>query len=392
MKTLVVLLGLVGCALSAAVQPTARQIIQPIYGQYHAQDQTADGVQPTVRQILIQPIRGQYHAQDPFGQYSYGYNDGLNAKSEVKTADGVTRGFYKLLQADGLPHTIAYVADPVHGYRVNSGAALVQDTPEVAKAKAAHMEAWNTARLESEKSGMWQEMMNVKGESMDKFKNDEMKKEMWEKKEMLEKKDMWEKKDMLENKGDMLKWVSLPEPVKDTPEVELAKREHFRAHELANARLQNENSKATPVIYTSLVGTIYGGEPVVAAVRSYEHGHGSHPKATFKFVNPVEVASPSQASFKFVNSVEPVVTVSQAQSKPSFRFVTPITTAYANAVENYAGVPVVRTAGEPVVRSLDTVYGSHTGNVNTPIIKFVNSVGSLSEADSIPFPVVQRTA
>lgn len=293
MKTLIVLFALVGCALCAVVHPTA------------------------TRQIFFDPLRSQYHAQDLFGQYSYGYNDGLNAKSEVKTADGVTRGFYRLLQADGLPQTIAYIADPVHGYRINSGIPIVQDTPEVARAKAAHMEAWNTARLESEKSGVWNEllmkdtgsMLEMNKEQMDKWKSEEMfnkekkdllekkemleRKEMWEKKEMLEKKEMWEKKDMLDKKNELLKWTALPEPVKDTPEVELAKREHFRAHEIANARLQIENSKAIPIIYTSLVGNIFRGQPsVTSAVRSFDPVFSHHyPTGTpqtpvIKFINP----------------------------------------------------------------------------------------------------------
>lgn len=337
MKTLIVLFGLLGCALCAPIQPTARQ-------------------------IFFDPIRSQYHAQDLFGQYSYGYNDGLNAKSEVKTADGITRGFYRLLQADGQPHTIAYIADPIHGYRINSGIPFVQDTPEVARAKAAHMEAWNTAKLESERSGMWQEMMN---EKMDKFKSEEMmykekleKKDMFKKEEMLDNKEMWEKKDMLEKKSDSLKWTQLPEPVKDTPEVELAKREHFRAHEIANARLQLENAKGTPLIYTSLVGTVYGGEPVLTSLRSF--GQVST-KPSFKFNNPVGVSSHNS----------PVV----------------ITTV---PIQTFTGE---QKSGEKD-RSFESVFGSHTGNLGNfvgPVVKVITPVGSVAAADNIPFPVVHRT-
>lgn len=330
MKTLIVLIGLLGCALSAALQPTTRQ-------------------------IFFDPIRSQYHAQDLFGQYSYGYNDGLNAKSEVKTADGITRGFYRLLNADGQSHTIAYIADPIHGYRINSGIPLVQDTPEVARAKAAHLEAWNTAKFESEKSGMWQEMMN---EKMDKFKSEEMmnkekldKKDMFKKEEMLDNKEMWEKKEMLEKK-----WAQLPEPVKDTPEVELAKREHFRAHEIANARLQLENAKGTPLIYTSLVGTVFGGEPVVTAVRSFD-----------------QVSS--KPSFKFSSHTSPVV----------------VTTV---PIQTYTGESKSHARSGEKTHSFDTVFGSHSGNLGNfvgPVVKIITPVGSVAAADNIPFPVVHRT-
>ena len=37
----------------------------------------------------------QHHAQDGLGQYAYGYSSPTSQKSEVKTADGVTRGSYQ---------------------------------------------------------------------------------------------------------------------------------------------------------------------------------------------------------------------------------------------------------------------------------------------------------
>lgn len=334
MKTLIIVFGLVGCALSAAIQPTTRQ-------------------------ILFEPLRSQYHAQDIYGQYSYGYNDGFNAKSEVKTADGVTRGFYRLLHADGQPHFVAYIVDPVHGYRINSGIPIVQDTPEVTRAKAAHMEAWNTAKLESENSGMWEEMMNEKGEmlQMDKFKSEEM---MLEKKEMLQKKDtekneMWDKKEMLDKKSEMLKWTNLPEPVKDTPEVEFAKREHFRAHELANARLNLENSRGTPVIYTSLVGNVFGGVPVLTAASPF---YPVASKPTLKFNNPFGGATQNS----------PVV----------------LATGFPNSVRSFTGEPAqsAEKSGGPIIRSFDSV---------PQVIKLITPVGSVAAADSIPFPVIQRS-
>nr|CAD7424388.1 unnamed protein product [Timema monikensis] len=92
-------------------------------------------------------LSSQYHAQDELGHYSYGYAGGLSAKSEVKSFDGVTRGGYS--------YTVSYTADALNGFRVAAtnlpkapapieSAPLVapepvQDTPEVAAAKAAHL-------------------------------------------------------------------------------------------------------------------------------------------------------------------------------------------------------------------------------------------------------------
>jgi len=64
------------------------------------------------------PVHSQYHSQDEFGQYSYGYNSGSSSKAEVKTLDGVTRGGYSYVDANGLVQHYNYVSDPVNGFRV----------------------------------------------------------------------------------------------------------------------------------------------------------------------------------------------------------------------------------------------------------------------------------
>jgi len=61
----------------------------------------------------------QYHAQDELGQYSYGYAGGPSSKSETKTADGITRGSYSYVDAHGLLQTANYISDPVNGFRVS---------------------------------------------------------------------------------------------------------------------------------------------------------------------------------------------------------------------------------------------------------------------------------
>merc|ERR1712240_437092 len=48
----------------------------------------------------------QFHAQDDIGQYNYGYSDGNSVKQEIKTADGVVRGAYSYIDADGLTQTV----------------------------------------------------------------------------------------------------------------------------------------------------------------------------------------------------------------------------------------------------------------------------------------------
>lgn len=64
------------------------------------------------------PVHSQYHAQDEFGQYSYGYNSGSSSKAEVKSFDGVTRGGYSYVDANGIVQQYNYVSDPVNGFRV----------------------------------------------------------------------------------------------------------------------------------------------------------------------------------------------------------------------------------------------------------------------------------
>lgn len=43
----------------------------------------------------------QYHSQNALGQYSYGYANELSSKDEVKGSDGVTRGAYSYIDANG---------------------------------------------------------------------------------------------------------------------------------------------------------------------------------------------------------------------------------------------------------------------------------------------------
>merc|ERR1712047_150415 len=91
----------------------------------------------------VDTTNSQYHAQDDFGQYNYGYSDPNSVKQEVKTADGVTRGSYSYVDANGIVQTVNYISDamgfrvaatnlPVHNVEGNAVEAVVQ--PEVAYA------------------------------------------------------------------------------------------------------------------------------------------------------------------------------------------------------------------------------------------------------------------
>merc|ERR1712055_307618 len=103
----------------------------------------------------------QYHSQDEYGQASYGYAAPGQAKSEVRDAYGNVAGSYSYVNPEGKLIEVSYTAG-ADGFKVNSndlpvapvadlelpvapvytGVAPepVMDTPEVAAAKAAHLE------------------------------------------------------------------------------------------------------------------------------------------------------------------------------------------------------------------------------------------------------------
>lgn len=60
----------------------------------------------------------QYQQLNGLGEYSYGYTGPLSSKSESRSADGVTRGGYSYIDANGILQTVHYVSDPVNGFRV----------------------------------------------------------------------------------------------------------------------------------------------------------------------------------------------------------------------------------------------------------------------------------
>merc|ERR1712012_529692 len=104
----------------------------------------------------------QFHAQDEFGNLNYGYANINSAKNEVGNTYGGVTGGYSYVDANGQLQRVEYIADGA-GFRVADsrlpvaptfnpeplvapvydGVAPepVQDTPEVAEAKAAHLAA-----------------------------------------------------------------------------------------------------------------------------------------------------------------------------------------------------------------------------------------------------------
>ena len=63
------------------------------------------------------PTSSQYHAQDDLGQYNYGYSNANSAKVETKSADGIVRGSYSYIDANGVLQRTDYISDAL-GFRV----------------------------------------------------------------------------------------------------------------------------------------------------------------------------------------------------------------------------------------------------------------------------------
>jgi hypothetical protein len=108
--------------------------------------------------VIASPTAVQHHSQDEFGAFNYGYQDVNSAKEEIHTPDGVTRGSYSYVDANGLLQRVDYIADPINGFRVagtnipvgpgpviSAGPVAVVDTPEVSAAKAEFQRAFAEA-------------------------------------------------------------------------------------------------------------------------------------------------------------------------------------------------------------------------------------------------------
>merc|ERR1712137_1088588 len=100
----------------------------------------------------------QYHSQDELGQASFGYSHPGQAAVNYRDAAGNQVGSWAYFSPEGKEVRVSYVADS-NGFRVLSNALPegpaavaavlpepVQDTPEVAAAKAAHFAAVEAAK------------------------------------------------------------------------------------------------------------------------------------------------------------------------------------------------------------------------------------------------------
>lgn len=115
MGSMVNLLILSIVVFTAHAKPVAESYAEGY--EYHPEYQNYY-VSPVIAAALPPPQASQHHAQDELGQYEYGFNTGNSAKHELKTADGVTRGSYSYVDANGILQTTNYISDDVFGFRV----------------------------------------------------------------------------------------------------------------------------------------------------------------------------------------------------------------------------------------------------------------------------------
>ena len=71
-----------------------------------------------VQAVPSPPLTTQHHAQSEFGEYNYGYSNPTSSKNEIKTIDGVTRGSYSYVDANGIVQRVDYISDDIYGFRV----------------------------------------------------------------------------------------------------------------------------------------------------------------------------------------------------------------------------------------------------------------------------------
>lgn len=84
-------------------------------------------------------------------EYHFGYNDGQTARQEIRTADGVVRGAYSYVDANGEIQTVRYTSDAYNGYVVldkdGQSSGGVEETPEVKAAREAHLALVNNPAI-----------------------------------------------------------------------------------------------------------------------------------------------------------------------------------------------------------------------------------------------------
>merc|ERR1711881_26893 len=173
---------LLACVAASSAQYVAHPYVHGVAGAYPAG--VAAGAYPyayagaPVAAPIPAPVApsSQFQAQDEFGNVQYGYANLNSQKHEVGNTYGGVQGSYSYVDANGVVQTTNYIADglgfrvqatnlpvapvvegkaPVHEYTlpvapVYEGVAPepVQDTPEVAAAKAEHLALLEAATAE----------------------------------------------------------------------------------------------------------------------------------------------------------------------------------------------------------------------------------------------------
>ncbi|XP_055913104.1 cuticle protein-like [Eupeodes corollae] len=115
--------------------------------------------------ISLKLRENDFSTSNEQGAYHFGFNDGRLARQEERSAEGVVRGAYRYVDANGEVQTVSYTADKHNGF-VASGSNIPQapetvqnvgsieiapasvpidDTPEVKVARAEHLEAYQRA-------------------------------------------------------------------------------------------------------------------------------------------------------------------------------------------------------------------------------------------------------
>ena len=134
-----------GCLAAAYFDVNAHVIPAPIIAAGEVPVSTSKVVNaPAV------PSSSQFHKQDEYGNLAFGYANINSGRQESGNTYGGRAGGYHYVDANGILQTVNYVADGL-GFRVVAsnlpvapvfdlvGPAPVEDTPEVAAAKAEHL-------------------------------------------------------------------------------------------------------------------------------------------------------------------------------------------------------------------------------------------------------------